>query len=148
MRNRIYGGGNVLGSKTGMGDPVNFLMHSPSPVVYVAANYRLGIFGWLSGPSFTLSEGTVPNAGLYDQRFALQWVQKHIHLFNGKKDEVTVLGVSAGAAGIVHHITAYGGTGETLFRRAIPISPGYFPTGGHSVAERNFLELEAAAGCL
>lgn len=58
------------------------------------------------------------------------------------------MGVSAGAAGIVHHITAYGGKGEMLFRRAIPISPGYFPTGGHSVAERNFHQLEAVAGCL
>lgn len=131
-----------------MGDPINFLKHSASPVVYVAPNYRLGIFGWLGGPSFTLSAGTVPNAGLHDQRFALQWVQKHIHLFHGKKNEVTVMGVSAGAASIIHHITANGGKGEVLFQRAVPLSPGYFPTGGHASAEVDFNMVEANAGCL
>lgn len=44
-------------------------------------NYRLGAFGWLSGPTFQ-EDGTA-NAGLYDQRFALEWVQKHIYKFGG-----------------------------------------------------------------
>lgn len=146
--NRIFGGGYYLGSKTFSGDPINFLKDSPSPVVYVAPSYRLGYFGWLAGPSFTLSSGTTPNAGLYDQRFALQWVQKNIHLFHGQKDEVTVMGASSGAGSIMHHITAFGGEGESFFKRAVQMGPAYFLTGSHSVSENIFKEFEAAAGCL
>lgn len=144
---RIYGGANSLGSKTVMGNPVNFLKHSPSPVIWVAPNYRIGNLGFLSGPSFTLSEGTVPNAGLYDQRFAMQWVQKYIHLFHGDKDTVTLMGTSAGSGGIMHHVTAYGGAGDTLFHRVLPMGPGVFLTGGHATAEAGYLEFEKAAGC-
>ncbi|KAH8145422.1 uncharacterized protein LAJ45_10544 [Morchella importuna] len=143
----FFGGGYVLGSKTQHGDPINFLVDSPSPVIYVAPNYRLGAFGWLGGPSFTLSDNTVPNAGLYDQRFALKWVQDKIHLFGGSKDEVTVMGGSAGAGSIMHQISAYGGTGEKLFKRAIPIGPGFFPIGGHSGAETSYLSLQTATNC-
>lgn len=131
-----------------MGDPTNFLKDSPSPVIWVAPNYRLGIFGFLGGPSFTLSSGTVPNAGLYDQKFALQWVQDNIHIFNGQKDEVTVMGASAGAGSIMHHIIANGGEGDApLFKRAIPIGPGFLLTGGHSNAEETFSDLESRVGC-
>jgi carboxylesterase type B len=59
-------------------------------MVFVAINYRLGAFGWLSGPEVD-SAGT-PNAGLYDQRLALEWVQQNIHLFGGDASKVTVLG--------------------------------------------------------
>lgn len=145
---RVFGGGYGLGSKTSMGDPITFLQDSPSPVVWVAPNYRLGLFGWLAGPTFTLSNGTVPNAGLYDQRFALEWVQSHIHLFHGKKDDVTIMGVSAGAGSVMHHITAYGGEGEALFKRAVPLGPGFFPVAGHSTAEEQYEGVEAAVNCL
>lgn len=143
----FFGGGYVLGHKTQQGDPINFLTESPSPVVYVAPNYRLGAFGWLAGPSFTLEDNTTPNAGLYDQRFALKWVQDNIHLFGGSKDEVTVMGSSAGAGSIMHQISAYGGAGEKLFNKAIPIGPGFFPSGGHSDAESGYLALQKATGC-
>lgn len=64
-------------------------------VIYVAMNYRLGAMGWLSGPSLQAAGG-VSNAGLYDQRLALEWVQKNIHLFGGDPNQVTVMGESAG----------------------------------------------------
>ena len=89
----MYGGGYTLGSKTGSGDPAGLVMRSKAAgrqgVIYVAMNYRLGAFGWLSGPTFSTTGGT-PNAGLYDQRFALQWVQEHIASFGGDPNRVTV----------------------------------------------------------
>lgn len=66
-------------------------------------NYRLGAFGWLSGPTFQ-ADGTA-NAGLYDQRFALEWVRRHISKFGGDPKRVTVFGESAGTFSNVtfHH---------------------------------------------
>lgn len=89
-------------------------------------NYRLGAFGWLSGPTF--QESGDANAGLLDQRFALEWVQAHIQKFGGDPTRVTVFGESAGGGSIMHQITAYGGLkGPVPFQQAIPQSPGFQP---------------------
>lgn len=88
----IYGGGYVEGSKDI--DPAGLFKRSNNGVVIVALNYRLGALGWSAGPTY--QESGTANAGLYDQRFALEWVQKYIHLFGGDKTKVTVFGESAG----------------------------------------------------
>lgn len=108
----IYGGGYTGGSKTDGFDPTGLLARSQNGddddgVVYVAINYRLGAFGWMSGPTFQ-TNGTA-NAGLHDQRFALEWVQEHISKFGGDPKRVTVFGESAGGGSIMGQITAYGG---------------------------------------
>lgn len=106
-------------------------------------NYRLGALGWLSGPSLQAAGG-VSNAGLYDQRLALEWVQGHIHLFGGDPKQVTVMGESAGGGSIVHQITAYGGQRGAPFQRAIPQSPGYLQEWSYGVQEnttQSFLSL-------
>jgi carboxylesterase type B len=126
----IYGGGYTAGEKNN--NPAGLLAASNSStngdVIYVAMNYRLGAMGWMGGPSFQ-AEGGVSNLGLYDQRFALEWVQENIHLFGGDKNRVTVFGESAGGGSIVHQITAYGGTnGSAPFQQAVPQSPGWLPT--------------------
>jgi len=130
----IYGGLFVQGDKTGSGNPATLLARSQANngngVIFVAMNYRLGMLGWLAGPTF-LAEGGTPNAGLLDQRLALQWIHDHIALFGGDPDNVTVMGESAGGGSIMHHITAYGGTPpptqRTHFQRAIMQSPAYIP---------------------
>ncbi|CCF37461.1 acetylcholinesterase [Colletotrichum higginsianum] len=143
----IHGGGYALGSKS-ESEPRGLLRRSTDftedGIVYVRMNYRLGAFGFLSGPTFS-KDGTA-NAGLLDQRMALEWVQENIHLFGGDKDRVTVFGGSAGAGSIIHQVSAFGGEQhKRLFQRAIPQSPAWLPMPSALGQERSFNEfLEAA----
>ncbi|KAH0558532.1 hypothetical protein GP486_004813 [Trichoglossum hirsutum] len=142
----IYGGAYIGGTKTLFGNPAGLLARSGSEsisafpeVIYVALNYRLGAFGWLAGPTLQ-SEGSA-NAGLLDQRFALEWVQKNIHLFGGDPNRVTIMGESAGGGSIVHQVTAFGGVlgdGKVPFQQAIMQSPGFLPVPSLFQQEESF----------
>lgn len=56
------------------------------------------------------------NAGLLDQTFALQWVQKYIGLFGGNASQVTVSGQSAGGGSVMLQAMAFGShLGASLF---------------------------------
>ncbi|KAF2827253.1 alpha/beta-hydrolase [Ophiobolus disseminans] len=136
----IYGGGYVNGNKNN--NPAGLLAASGNSsngdVIYVALNYRVGALGFQAGPSFN-AEGGVSNVGLYDQRFALEWIQKHIHLFGGDKNRVTVFGESAGGGSIMHQITAYGGAkGKAPFQQAVPQSPGWSPVQSNVQTENTY----------
>lgn len=123
----IYGGGYVSGDKSQY-NAAGLLRagrtNSSEGIIFVSFNYRLGAFGWLAGP--TLQSDGLANAGLYDQRLALQWVQKNIHSFGGDPHRVTVIGESAGGGSIMHQITAFAGKdGPAPFQQAILQSPGF-----------------------
>ncbi|KAJ5156847.1 hypothetical protein N7492_009650 [Penicillium capsulatum] len=125
----IFGGGFAQGDKTTF-DPAGLVERSTvvgDGVVYVTLNYRLGAFGWLAGD--TLTQNGTANAGLHDQRLALDWVAENIHLFGGDPTRVTVMGESSGGGSIMHHITAYGGEAgpSSPFQQAIVQSPGWVP---------------------
>ncbi|KAI9669893.1 MAG: hypothetical protein M1831_006928 [Alyxoria varia] len=120
----IHGGGWVTGWKDNHGAGHGLVYRSAdeeSPgIILVSVQYRLGMFGWLSGP------GVPPNLGLQDQRFALKWVQKHIAAFGGDPDKVTIMGQSAGGSAVLKHLEAYEGDnnrGQAPFQRAIAQSP-------------------------
>ncbi|KAH7417834.1 carboxylesterase family protein-like protein [Cadophora sp. MPI-SDFR-AT-0126] len=136
----IYGGGYTFGNKNN--DPGGLLAASGNSsngeIIYVSINYRLGAFGFQAGPSFN-AEGGVSNVGLFDQRFALEWVQQYIHLFGGDKNRVTIFGESAGGGSTMHQITAYGGRkGKVPFQQAIPQSPGWWPTQSNVQTENTY----------
>lgn len=136
----IYGGGYTAGSKAGSGNPAGLIMRSETNnetgVIYVALNYRLGAFGWLAGP--TLQSNGTANAGLYDQRLALNWIKANIAKFGGDPNRITVFGESAGGGSIEHQITAYGGLVPAPFAQAIPQSPGFLPITSNRQMEDTF----------
>jgi para-nitrobenzyl esterase len=88
--------------------------------IVVAANYRLGPFGFLGHPALTAEDPSYPSSGNYgflDQRAALAWVRDHIAAFGGDPDNVTVAGQSAGAHSVSLHLVSPGSAG--YFSRAI-----------------------------
>ncbi|XP_014244331.1 venom carboxylesterase-6-like [Cimex lectularius] len=85
-------------------------------VILVTMNYRLGILGFLS----TEDDILPGNNGLKDQNLALKWVYDNIKAFGGDPGEITLSGLSAGAASTHYHILSSRSKG--LFKRAIILS--------------------------
>jgi carboxylesterase type B len=106
----------------------------------------MGAFGWLGGT--TMENEGLPNAGLHDQRAALQWVQDYIALVGGDKDNVSAWGESAGGGSIFQHLVANGGTLDPLFHRAVAMSPGVTPRiDRRGMIEEDFQKFAAYVGC-
>ncbi|KXJ87210.1 Alpha/Beta hydrolase protein [Microdochium bolleyi] len=87
--------------------------------VVVAVGYRLNIFGFLAG------DGLCGNFGFWDQRCALQWVQKYITHFGGDPSRVTLGGLSAGAYSTnaqLQYELRHGSKEEPLFHNIFMIS--------------------------
>ncbi|KAH9486199.1 Lipase 4 [Psilocybe cubensis] len=122
----IHGGGYVGGGSwnSTLGNVYNggdVIRRAGEGVIVVSIQYRMGLFGFLSGQK--AKEAGVLNAGLLDQQFALQWVQKHINKFGGDPRKVTIWGESAGAGSVFQHVVANGGkTNPPLFKAAITSS--------------------------
>jgi para-nitrobenzyl esterase len=96
----IYGGGFNGGSASSpiySGVPL-----AKKGVIYVALNYRVGLFGFLAHPALTRESGhnASGNWGFLDQVAALKWVQRNIAAFGGDPANVTLVGQSAGAMSI------------------------------------------------
>ncbi|GAB1316190.1 Carboxylic ester hydrolase [Madurella fahalii] len=142
----IHGGGYGLGDASQ--DMSAFINTNGNSLVAVTIQYRLGAFGFLASPEIK-SRGVL-NAGLLDQRFALEWVQEHISKFGGDPNRVTLYGVSAGAGSILLHAVAQNAsTGTPLFKNLIAASPWiptqpYFDDPTQIQHYRNFASL---AGC-
>ena len=95
-------------------DPSQLINTNDNGFIAVVIQYRLGAFGFLSSEDVK-RKGRL-NAGLLDQRFALQWVQAHIRRFGGDPHKVTIAGESAGAGAVMLQAMAYGGKqNPTLF---------------------------------
>ena len=95
-----------------------------------------------------MEQDGLPNAGLYDQRAALQWIQDYIGLVGGDPTQVSAWGESAGAGSILHQLVAFGGTQDPLFSKAVIQSPAFqllFDRKGS--LEQTFQNFTQLAGC-
>ncbi|KIY64475.1 alpha/beta-hydrolase [Cylindrobasidium torrendii FP15055 ss-10] len=120
----IHGGGYAFGSSD-LDSSYDLVPESNGQVIVVSVQYRLGLFGFLASQS--VKDSGDLNAGLLDQRLALQWTQEHISKFGGDPNQVTIWGFSAGAGSVLQHIIADGGhTDPPLFKRAMTSST-YLP---------------------
>lgn len=139
----IYGGAFNLGSASSAiyaGDAL-----AKKGVIYVAANYRLGIMGFLAHPEATKESGhnASGNWGFLDQVASLKWVQKNIAAFGGDPANVTLIGQSAGSMSINNLQASPLATG--LFSRVIGLS-GATVRGGPADAAGTTLAAAEAQG--
>ncbi|KAG6895346.1 hypothetical protein C0992_001719, partial [Termitomyces sp. T32_za158] len=111
------------------------------------SNYRLNTFGFLSSASVAPED---LDAGLLDQRLALEFVQDNIAAFGGDPDKVTIWGQSAGAGSVEAHIIYP--ASRNLFRAGMAESPvGPFktspPASVYDEPGKPFARLLANTGC-
>ncbi len=89
-------------------------------VIYVYAEYRLGILGFLADSALGAHSG---DYGLQDQQAALRWVKDNIAAFGGNPGNVTIFGESAGGASVCDQIASP--TAKGLFQQGISVSGFY-----------------------
>jgi para-nitrobenzyl esterase len=131
---------------SGNDDGVNGLGLPSAGVVLVTVNMRLGVLGCLAHPLLSREspKGVSGNYLFLDMVAALQWVQRNIAAFGGDPSNVTIFGVSGGAAKVVDLMASplakglfHRAIGESGFGRATPLK------GMEDRGERLFAHLSA-----
>ena len=143
----LHGGAFNRGTAA-MHDTASMVSWSTVPFVAISCNYRVGALGFLNC-ALTAKEDVL-NLGLHDQRLVLEWVQENARAFGGNPGNVTLVGLSAGAHSIGHHIM---NTNEPrqLFHKAViesgaPTSRVVHPYDS-KLHEKQFQEFLRAVGC-
>jgi para-nitrobenzyl esterase len=118
----IYGGGFTGGSSAAPN--TSGTQFAKQGVVLVAANYRVGRFGFFAFPALSKEhpDELKGNYAYMDQIAALKWVQKNIAAFGGDPNNVTIFGFSAGGVSVHSLLTMPMARG--LFQKAIVESGG------------------------
>jgi len=118
----IYGGGFTGGSSAA--PFTSGTQFAKQGVVLVAANYRVGRFGFFAFPALSHEQPDEPkgNYAYMDQIAALKWVQQNIAAFGGDPNNVTIFGFSAG--GVSVHSLLASPMAHGLFHKAIVESGG------------------------
>jgi carboxylesterase type B len=117
----VHGGGLSMGSNNwpqyDLQKLVDRSVEIGKPVIAVAMNYRVGLFGFLAN-----EEVRAPgNMGFKDQVLAFRWVKKHIAGFGGNPNHVTAAAESAGAISLSTLLCADVGE-EGLFDKVMLMS--------------------------
>ncbi|CAE6535479.1 unnamed protein product [Rhizoctonia solani] len=119
---------------------------SPADKRYGFVN-GLGALGFLSS-NLTHRVNSL-NLGLYDQHYAIEWVQNYITLFGGDPKQVTLFGESAGATSVGYHLLHVNGTAP--FQRVIMDSGGptarAFPNWTYPLYQTQTEEFLNLTGC-
>ncbi|GKZ31285.1 hypothetical protein AbraIFM66950_011644 [Aspergillus brasiliensis] len=144
----VHGGAYNRGTASGH-NTASMVGWSDEPFVAVSFNYRIGALGFL--PSTLTAKEGILNLGLHDQILLLQWVQDNIAQFNGDPTQVTLIGLSAGAHSIAHHIMNYNPPNTPLFHRAIIESGAATSRAVHpynaTLHEAQFADFLTETGC-
>ncbi|KAF6814790.1 triacylglycerol lipase [Colletotrichum musicola] len=138
----IHGGGYVGGVPEN-GDA--FVHQAQGEVIFVAIQYRLGVFGFLAGDE--IRESGAANAGLLDQREALDWIQRHIGSFGGDPDKVTIMGGSAGGGSVSIQMMLHGGQQPPPFRAAIPEYAWWTPMYNQTWVDNQYRRVLESSSC-
>ncbi|GMR43063.1 hypothetical protein PMAYCL1PPCAC_13258 [Pristionchus mayeri] len=112
----IHGGAFELGDAISYGD-IGICENIVSRgVLFVTIQYRVGYMGFM-----TTGDSVCPgNNGLWDQTLALRWVNENIEAFGGNKNNITLLGQSAGSASVdMLHLSPHS---TNLFHKVIPMA--------------------------
>ncbi|EGO01172.1 hypothetical protein SERLA73DRAFT_159669 [Serpula lacrymans var. lacrymans S7.3] len=143
----LYGGAFESGdsSSTNGTDIVGRSLDLKTPVIQVSLNYRMNAFGFLAGKE--VKAAGVGNIGLYDQRLALEWIQKYVARFGGDPSKVIVWGQSSGSISALAQMVAFDGQLDGLFAGAVMESGTATPIGDISYGQTNYDIIVAAANC-
>ena len=144
----FHGGAFMLGSNVVINGGH---IASTQNIIVVAANYRLGVFGFWAHPDFPTNpsedyavtyENDAPfigNQALMDQQMAMIWTREHIAAFGGDKERITIGGMSAGGQSINAH--AVMPSSAPLFDKMISFSgPNGLPYYHHEEARHIYEE--------
>jgi carboxylesterase type B len=147
---KIHGGFLQVGESE-EGSPVDLFAGTPMRAVWVCPGYRLNLFGFLASHELTMAAPGEPigNLGFWDQRLALEWTAKNIHLFSGDASNLTAAGYSAGSHSVFKQLQhdLYLPDEKSIIKRAIMWSngPGMNPK-SLEFAQEQFDELLKVVG--
>ncbi|UKZ61357.1 uncharacterized protein TrAtP1_002623 [Trichoderma atroviride] len=141
----IHGGGYVTGNSISS-DGSSFTQYAQGNIVWVSIQYRLGGYGFLNPDEFDGVDG-VKNAGLLDQRLALEWVQHHIASFGGDPSKVTIWGGSAGGGSVANQLIYQGGEKKPPYRAAIAEFPWMQPYHDGNFLQEQYKFVLNASSC-
>ncbi|KAJ5624329.1 alpha/beta-hydrolase [Penicillium lagena] len=121
----IHGGGLLNGRNASWfvdgGAFVAKSVISRKPVIFVTLNYRLGSLGFLASKQLLqdnqeAGDAGVGNYGPHDIYLGIEWVYRNITAFGGDPRNITLLGESAGALGVLMQVYS---SLPRRFRRAV-----------------------------
>ncbi|CAH0040375.1 unnamed protein product [Clonostachys solani] len=112
----IHGGAFNRGTAS-MHNTASMVANSEEPFIAISFNYRIGALGFL--PSTVAAKEGVLNLGLKDQVVMMEWVRDNVKSFGGDPNNVTLIGLSAGAHSIGHHLMNFKEGQAPLYHRVV-----------------------------